>query len=311
MQLSASFGRQYGRPALAAVLGTLLLLTGACDPSVTVLQPSDQYRFSLFGTLDVAADTQVVRVEPLGDTTRIGAPPDLGASVVLQNLDAGTQVTLDESFEVVSGGIARVHNVRTTDSILPGTTYRLSVQVDGEPVTTATTTTPAQAPTLKHEPDSTDDKPFLLPCALNLQGEPVPPENTFSLRALGLENLAAVKVRYPVKLDGERVASFTQFNHYDDAAYNAKSEFYRVSVFYGRDLLTLNERDRGCPSRSGFAKPYAIVTVVAGGPDWPDWRGVSLDDLARPDTFSNVEGGHGFVGGIYSDTIRVSIRPRN
>jgi len=311
MQLPPSFGRQYGGPALAAVLGTLLLLTGACDPSVAVLSPSDQYQFSLFGTLDVAADTQVIRVEPLGDSTRVGAPPSLGASVVLTNLDTGVEVALEDSFEVVSGGLAQVHNVRMTDSIRPGTTYRVAVRVDGNAVTTATTTTPTQPPILRHEPDSTDDNPFLLPCEVNFQGDPQPKNNTFTLRAFGLESLAAAEVRYPVDLPEDRAASLTQFDHYEDVTYRPQPGYHLVSVFYARDLFTLNEQNRGCPARSDFAKPYAVVTVVAGGPDWPEWRGASLNEIARPDTFSNVRGGHGFVGGIYTDTIRVPIRQRD
>ncbi|MFB6273392.1 MAG: hypothetical protein ABEL51_10915, partial [Salinibacter sp.] len=311
MQLPAFFRRRFGGPVLVAVFGTLLFATGACDPSVSVIKPSDQYRFSLFGTLDVAADTQVIRVEPLSDPTPIGASPDLNASVVLRNLDAGTQVALKDSFEVVSGGVAKVHNVRTTDSILPGTNYRVSVRVDGSAVTTVTTTTPPQPPILEHDPDSTDDKPFLLPCEFNFQNEPVRSENTFTLRASGLDAVAATKVQYPVKLGGQRVASFTQFDHYEDVAYNPKDELYRVSIYYARDLIRVNEQSQGCPSRAEFVEPYAVVTVVSGGPDWPDWRDASLNELARPDTFSNVEGGHGFVGGVYSDTIRVHIRPRN
>jgi hypothetical protein len=41
--------------------------------SALVLNPSDQYQFSLFGTLNVAADGRVVRVDPLGDTSRVGS----------------------------------------------------------------------------------------------------------------------------------------------------------------------------------------------------------------------------------------------
>jgi hypothetical protein len=310
MHRTASSRRRYDGPVLAAVLGTLLLTAGACDPSVTVLDSSEQYQFSLFGTLDVAADTQVIRVEPLGDPTPVGAPPDLNASVILENLDTNTQVALGDSFEVVSGGVAQVHNLRTTDSIRPSTDYRVSVQVDGNAVTTANMTTPSQAPILKHEPDSTDDKPFLLPCSSNFQEEPEPAENTFTLRASGLDAVAAVQVRYPVQLEGERGEFFTRFDHYEEVTYEPESERYRVSVFYAQDLIRIVEQGSECPARTEFNKPYAVVTVAAGGVDWPEWRGVSLNEIARPDTFSNVQGGHGFVGGIYTDTIRVPIRER-
>ncbi len=309
MRQTASYRRRFFLPGVAAALVTMLVL-GGCDPSVTVVNPSDQYRFSLFGTLSVTADTQVIRVEPLGDTTRIGAQPDLDATVVLENLDAGTQVSLNGSFESVSGGIARVHNFKTTHPIQPGTTYRVSVRVGEETVTTATTTTPAQPPTLEHEPDSGNDKPFFLPCSFNFRGALVESENTFTLRASNVEAVAAVKVLYPVDVPGQSLQGLIPFDHYDDVEYREGRELYRISVFYGRDLSSLIGRGQGCPSRSQFEQPYALVEVTAGGPDWPDWRGASINEIARPDTFTNVQGGHGFVGSIYSDTIHVPIQQR-
>ena len=297
-------------PALGVVVGVLLLATGACDPTVDVLNPSEKYQFSLFGTLRVTADTQVIRVEPIGDSTRIGAPPTLRASVVLENLDTGREIMLQDSFETVSGGIAQVHNVRTTEPVQPGTNYRVAVRVKGTAVTTATTATPEAPPILQHEPDSTDDAPFLLPCAFDFQGEPEAQENTFSLRILGVENVAAATVRYRIEPPGQRVASSTQFDHYADAVYRPQKDLYRLSVFYAWDLLSLFEQTDGCPPREAFSVPQAVVRVTAGGPDWPDWRGASLDALARPDTFSNVTGGHGFVGGVYADTIHIPVQRR-
>lgn len=302
MPQSAPSRRHFFVSGVAAVLAAMLIL-GGCDPSVTVLKPSDEYRFSLFGTLNVAADTQIIRVEPLGDTTRIGAREDLNATVLLENLESGTEVALADSFESVGGGAARFHNFRTAHSIQPATEYRVSVRVGDERVTSATTTTPARPPTLRHEPSSTDDKPFLLPCRTGPLGELIESENTFTLRARADESIAAVKVRY-------LSAPPREVSHYDEVEYIEDEDLYRISVFYGRDLSLDTPQGAVCPARSQFARPYAVVEVTAGGPDWPDWRGASLNEIARPDTFTNVRGGHGFVGGIYSDTIRVPIRRR-
>lgn len=301
MRQPAPSFRLFSVSGAAAVL-TAMLILGGCDPSVTVLNPSDQYRFSLFGTLNVSADTQVIRVEPLGDTTQVGAPEDLNATVLLENVRTGTQAAFTDSFESVGEGSARFHNFRTTHSIQPDTKYRVSVLVDGEPVTMATTTTPARPPTLRHRPRAADDAPFLLPCRTDPLGELIESENTFTVRASAVESIAGVTVRYPI-------TPSIRVNHYEDVEY-VEEDLYRISVFYGRDLSLDTPQGEVCPTRSQFARSHAVVEVTAGGPGWPDWRDAPLNEIARPDTFTNVQGGHGFVGGIYSDTIHVPIRQR-
>lgn len=301
------------RSALLVVPVFLIMLASliGCDPSVEVLNPSSQYRFSLFGTLDVARDTQIIRVEPLGDTTRLGAPPEIDARVYLENVNSGSRTELRDSFETVSGGIAAVHNFRTTQAIQPSTTYRIIVKNEEEAVTTASTTTPPQPPTLLHQPEVSPDQPFLLPCEFNARGNPIESRNTFSFRVRDVESIAAVKVIYLVDYPNRESVISRAFNHFNSVTYEEDGDFFRVSVFYGEDLLNLSQRAGECLSRSHLARPYAKVVVAAGGPDWPEWRDASLNAIARPDTFSNVKGGHGFVGGIYTDTLRVPVQARD
>lgn len=296
-----------GLAGASAVLLLLLLVGGGCDPSAQVVEPSAEYRFSLFGTLQVAADTQVVRVEPIGDSTQVGAPEEIEASVYLENLDTGTRVALNDSLTTVGGGITKVHNFWTTHPVQPGTNYEVSVWIDGEAVTTATATTPVEPPTLRHNPDTTSDQPFLLPCEYDAQGNPTPFRNTFSFRIDDVETVAAVQVRYPLRGENK---TLTQFGYYDEVEYDDEAELYRVKVSYGRDIISIPGAAQTCPSRTQFSQPHAVVKVATGGADWPSWRGVSFNTIARPDTFSNVQGGHGFVGGIYSDTLQVPVRAR-
>lgn len=290
--------------------GALLLAIG-CDPSVDVFEPSEQYRNSLYGTLNVAADTQVIRVEPLADTMQVGASPGFSGDVLLENLDTGTQVALHDSFLTV-GGAAQVHNFWTTHPVRPTTSYQLSVQVDGETVTTAKTTTPESPPSATYE------RALLLPCILNEYNSPQRAPNTFDLYFSNTEQIAAVHVIYPITL--------TRGSGPDAPVYDSIRVSYphlqevrgssTVPVFYGPDLVALNDeqglgpRGIGCIPRDRFFRDSVQVSVADGGADWPDWLGVPINEVARPDTFSNVQGGHGFVGGIYSDTIKVPIRDR-
>lgn len=310
MHRSCLFDRTLPLLLLFFCVGGALSLTTGCDPSAEILSPSDRYRFSLFGVLNVSADTQIVRVEPLGDTTQIGTPPTLPATVLLENLDTGTQVTLNDSFVAVGNSDIRVHNFWTTHSIHPSTSYRVSVQKEGETVTTASTRTPANAPDLSYTPE------FYLPCIFPppTSSDDYRDENTFTVTVRHVESVAAAQVIYPITIasPGQSPSkTLYRFDHYD--ALEEKDTHFEVPIFYRPDLAGLHPTsgmEPACIGPERFTHPYAMVAVAAGGPDWPEWQGASLDEIARPDTFSNVQGGHGFVGGVYSDTIRVPLQER-
>ncbi len=299
---------------LAAITAAGLLLVGGCeDPTVDVLQPNDQFQFSLFGTLNVAADTQVIRVEPLDDSMQVGAPRDLNASIVLENRDTGEEIRLHDSLATFGTEPILVHNFWTTHSIQPSTTYRVVVLREGTPVTTATTQTPANPPLLAHT--AIPDTALKLPCTFsdnpNIE---LRSENSFKITVQDVHRIAAVGVTYPIPNAPPRTPR--TFNHYENVE-ESDEEGLIVSVFYRPDLVDLNPNppppprmQPECASQSDFARPSVKVEVAAGGPDWPEWRDVPLNEIARPDTFSNVQNGHGFVGGTYSDTIEVPVIAR-
>lgn len=294
---------------VGCLAGGLLLLVG-CDPSVEVFEPSDQYRFSLYGTLNVAADTQAIRVDPIGDTTQYGAPPQIDATVTLENLDAGTQVTLQDSLATVGVGDYPVHNFWTTHPIRPATSYRIAVEQGGETVTSATTTTPPNAPDLAHRFD------FYLPCVFPRPGssDPRRAPNTLDVIVRDVESVAAAQIIYPItypRPGQDSLQTRNAYNHYDDVTESGR--YFEVSIFYRPALVELDPEPgppKECADREDFTHPYALVAVAAGGPNWPDWRGLPFDVYSRPDSLSNVQGGHGFVGGIYSDTMQVPIQDR-
>lgn len=287
----------------SAALVSLLVLFVGCDPSVDVLEPSEEYQYSLFGTLDVAADTQKIRVESFEDPISVGATPSFPGRVQLKNMETGAQVTLHDSLVTVGADI-RAHNFWTTHPIQPSTEYRVVVQVDGETVTSATTTTPDSSMSVRFGTG------VRLPC--------VGQRNEFELSFEGAERVAAVQVTYPITLtqgSGADAHVYDSTRVRYDHLHETRDPF-TIPVDYGSDLVNLNDEDpttsrgTGCIPRDRFFHDYVWVTVADGGADWPDWLGVPLNELARPDSFSNVEGGHGYVGGIYSDTVKVPVRQR-
>lgn len=291
----------------------ILLFASGCDPKVDVFRPSDQHRYSLFGALNVAADTQVIRVSPIDDTTQVGAPSNLPVTVFLENLNTGERVPLQDSLTTLIRGrrTIQAHNFWTTYQILPATSYRVTVQKDGETITSATTTTPAGPPVLDR------DNEFLLPCVFpkdcddNRERREM---NTFHVAVQNVRHVAEASVIYPITraLPGDTLRLRHEFDHYKDV--EDRGSFFEISVFYRPALVNIDPGTapvQTCASRRDFTHPYALVAVAAGGPTWPkNWRGEPLDLVAQPDTFSNVRGGHGFVGGVYSDTIKVPITER-
>lgn len=298
---------------LAAFVAAALLLAPGCqDPTVDVLVPTDQFQFSLFGTLNVAADTQFIRIEPLDDSVQVGSPRTLDATVVLENLDNGNRTSLRDSLSTFGTDPIIVHNFWTTRPIQPSTSYRVVVRREGDPVATATTTTPAQPPNLAHT--ARPDTALRLPCTFpDNPNNQLKAQNSFTVTAQNVDRLASVVVTYPIP--DAPPFSPRSVTHFEDIRQDEEGAFL-ISVFYRPDLVDLNPNPPpppappDCASQGDFSRLFAEVEVAAGGPDWPAWRGVPFNDIARPDTFSNVQGGHGFVGGTYSETIDVPVIAR-
>ena len=310
--LSAAPKQRFSPLIPTVLLTATLLLTPSCDPTVSVLNPSDQHQFSLFGALNVAAEKQVIRVEPLGDSMQIGAPAEFSGTVTLKNLDSGTQVTLNDSLTTVGRQGAQIHNFWTTHPIYPATSYRVTVRREGEAITTATTTTPPRAPDLSH------NNGFLLPCSFPRGGSSneLRPQNTFIVRTGNVERVASANVIYPItyRTNEGPLQTRNVYSHYESV--DKSGDLFEILVFYRPDLADLNPDPppgpkQECAGREEFTHPYALVSVAAGGPNWPEnWRELPLDQVARPDAFSNVKGGHGYVAGVYTDTIKVPIQDR-
>lgn len=276
---------------IAAVAMSALLVVG-CDTSVDPFVPQEEEPFSIFGVLNPAADTQFIRVDPLADSVQVGSPPTIDATVTLEHLGTGRTVTLRDSFMQVDVDV-KVHNFWTTEPIEPGGRYRLRVERSDGQISQATTTVPTDPPTIAH------DSTFFLPCADS------DPENTFNVEVSGIEegHLAGLWIIYVV--NGQRFA----FDHFDDAAY--LEPLYQVPVLYRSDLPRIPLVGTPTAPCIGRNRPsHALIAATAGGPGWPDFGDASLNEIARPDTFSNVDNGHGLLQGVYSDTLRIDAEAR-
>ena len=135
-----------GVPRLLPVLLAVALATG-CDHPFEPFQEDALGPYSIFGYLDLHADTQWIRVMPVRHQLLPGAAP-IDAVVTLEHGATGRVVTLRDSVFAFTDnrldGEAYAHNFWTTEPLEPGATYRLeAIRSDGE-TTTATVEMPPE-----------------------------------------------------------------------------------------------------------------------------------------------------------------------
>jgi hypothetical protein len=90
------------RSAVVATSWALLICSVAgCDDSFQPLEIHDR-NFSMYGVLEVGADTQWIRVMPVRDSA-FTSPGPLDATVTMENLETGRTVELRDSLIRHSG----------------------------------------------------------------------------------------------------------------------------------------------------------------------------------------------------------------
>lgn len=142
---------------LLLIVSTLSL--GACDNSFDPFTETETEFFAVFGFLDVEADTQFVRVNPvrptLADTSRA-----LDAVVATTNLETGQQVIWQDSLVRLDDGNLE-HLFYAPMHVQPGVSYRLSVRRSDGMSTEAITTTPPPIPLVTSSVDETTGGAFV------------------------------------------------------------------------------------------------------------------------------------------------------
>ncbi len=138
------------RLAFTSMLALALLL-GACVETVDPILESDR-DFTLFGTLDMARDTQYVRVIPIRETLLPGPAAPLDVVFTSEDLETGVRTVWRDSMVTFSNG-ASGHVFFAPLRLRAGHTYRIELQPNGSDVVTSAETTvpPAPRPTVAPE----------------------------------------------------------------------------------------------------------------------------------------------------------------
>lgn len=259
------------RGSLTPLVLLACVLLWACEHAFEPFVENREAGFSVFGFLDLHADTQWIRVSPVRVSTFLGPDP-IDAVVTLEHVASGRVITMKDSLVAFTersfgdelGAVGHTRNFWTAEKLIPLAEYRLEVARSDGLKTTALVT---------------------LPEAL---------EFTFQNDVRNADGLSAFAT-----IRADRVL-FVDVLHYDVSG-----------VLRLRDPQPGRESGLRTHSYGLEAYPIPGVLAVrhgfeitSGPPTWPYTPETS--DLAasiQGRTSSNVVNGYGFVGGVAIRTV--------
>lgn len=277
-----SVSARSARRGLVFAVGLLLVLFAGCDPSVSPVQAREDAQYSMFGYLDVHADSQWIRVDPLAGSDPQSFTDSLDARVVLTHVGTGESVDLEN--RISSSGSTRLfHLFLTTRPIQPNTRYRIEVIEDGETATFVETSTPG--PRIRYAFDYRQSDAF----GFTVGGVGVLAGSAYVLDLTNTCNRYNPVFQYDVDL-----LEISQ--EIEPGRFNLPIEYEQAVVDYDQESRPEE------PGRCYYlADESTTLTLTVGGSDWPEREvtaGTDFSDLIVPDAFSNVEDGRGYVGGV-------------
>lgn len=246
----------------------------ACNQTFEPIQENDIYHFSIYGTLDAAADTQWVRVGTVRQN--INEPPDpTGIEVTLEHVQSGQTVVMNDSVFASRN----VLNYWTTMEIKNEETYRISAeQTDGK-TSRVTVTTPKKLP-----------PPFIIVIS-DPNGANIYVDNVN-------EHIADIQSVWFVTLNPETEPQKRIYRFPIRQTLRDTYSFYGVYSAFANWEKQAEQIERSIGNAEYFVESRQVF-IAAGGPEW-DESFTTIDDIEYflDGTASNVENGLGYVVGI-------------
>ena len=266
----------------SAILAATTLLV-ACEETVSPILESDR-QFTLFGTLDMAQDTQFVRVIPIRPTPIAPEESSLAATLTSTDLTSEHSLTWRDSTVIFDDGTAG-HVFYARLRIQAGHTYRIEVQPDGSDVITSAETTVPARPVAEVIPESVT-RTFTTRLHVrqsiywsDVGTEPYQIEHWY--RFFRFSDFGFVDLRLPyVPLNGPA---------------EGRPGVWEVDLNLVRDrdtLATMITLDQVSLAGLGMTITMLDEAFVPPGGRF------DREALAQPGTFSNVTNGFGFIGSI-------------
>ncbi len=266
------------RQRLLITTAALLSLL-ACEEPFEPLQEPTRY-FSMYGALDLNADTQWIRVMPIRESTFSGPEP-IDATVTLEHLGTGRTVELEDSmfryrFPGTDPDLVDdlwMHNFWTTEPIEPESTYRIRARSSDGATSMALVETPPVPERVVVE---------------IAQPRGGPGSFQDQLQVVGAYHLAMVQIRYHVAPDCPQ-HPFVTLHHprttVSDSGGSAKASVsWRTARRVCGDAVS--------------ETAWRDFTVYISGTTWPFEAELEGGTYQHIDAGTNVEDGVGYIGGI-------------
>ncbi len=252
-----------------------------CENGFKSLEENNRYVFSINGTLDVHADSQWIRVMPIGESIIPSNQNPTGTEVSILHVNSGQRSLLNDSLYQFND--AYVWNYWSPDTILANEEYRINaIDTDGKQ-SSVTVNTPSALPL----PDFEYSQDF----------ETISVSGTTEDSLVLLETIYHVQPLVAVGCGPEREIRFSHLEDlrmYPDGTYSFNStnrEAIAMELGVGPFSFIVNQRK---------------LVIISAGETWPNYTNISETEATYPDVISNVENGTGFVGGIAKREIKLT-----
>lgn len=263
-----------------AMLG-LISLSG-CENTFNPIKENDELVFSMVGVLDINADTQWVRVMPVGKSLLPLNPEPNGTEVRLIRESTGSVSVMDDSLFRFNDD-TYVWNYWTDEPIHPDEFYTIVAENPEGEKSIVRVETPSITPVPEVEFNERLERVYV-------HGEKT-------------DSLVVIESRYLVQpLTDMGCAEETEIvlSHMNQVVVRGEAEYY-MTAENGVALW----QELGVNSYIINRRAVIIITATR---DWPNAASLTEDEVALPDVISNVENGTGVVAGIARQEIILTPR---
>ncbi len=253
--------------------GLLVVLCGAgCENTFEPLEEGGEHNFTMYGALDLHADTQWVRVMPIGERL-IPRFTENNTKVELTRKKTGDSIVMTDSL-FLFGDEASVRNYLATLQIHPNEVYTIHAENEDGEQSSAEVTIPSPLPRPTVE---------------------VVDEYDGIVRGTSSSPLVTADLKLCLQLISEvgTVSSKREykFSILDQVKRDANGEYF---LNYSIDDLLFQELNM----RSGYRVVDKTLVLIKSSEDWPDVSDLTELEVGIPNVASNIEKGTGFIAGV-------------
>lgn len=268
---------------IASLFAMLLFvaLAAGCNNTFEPFQENELY-FSMYGVLDLHADTQWVRIMPIGTTLFTNEPESNGVEVRLTRLSTGETTAMSDSV-FVFGNDAYVWNYWQPMTLYPNEPYRLTARNEDGNESTALITMPSVLPMPDVEYDTNDEEG--------------------SVTATFSDSLVVLETRYRVQF----FAGTNCIQEEEMIISNVNQVAERVDGSFDIKFSNGIRLSRQIGGRSHIITERRLFMITASS-DWPYLEGLTDEEISLLNNATNVTNGTGLVPGVAQRIVQISPR---